>query len=81
MCQTLDGRTPAESQTAHCCCRLTQQVLQEMLLEVNRRDWPIALFAEKLGWVMALRNGSGWAARSSDIFTLNAVELYNSQGW
>lgn len=45
MCQTLDGRTPAESQTAHCCCRLTQQVLKEMLLEVNTRDWPIALFA------------------------------------
>lgn len=49
MCQTQDGHTPAESQTLHCCCRLTQQVLQEMLLEVNTRDWPIALFAGELG--------------------------------
>lgn len=58
MCQTLDGHTPAESQTVHCCCRLTQQVLQEMLLEVNTRDWPIALFAGELGWMLC--NGSGW---------------------
>lgn len=59
VCQTLDGQTPAESQTAHCCCRLTQQVLQETLLEVNTRDWPIALCRwARLGVAQKVRCGS-----------------------
>lgn len=48
MCQTQDGHEPAGSQTIYCCCSLTQQVLQEMLLEVNTHDCPMAFFF--LGW-------------------------------